>query len=373
MKKVLLVATVQSHIAQFHRPLAELLHTYGYEVHVAARNNLAEKNGMLLDFAEKVYDVPFSRSPKSKENIRAYREMKKILAQEYYDIVHCNTPMGGIVTRLAARKFRKKGTQVFYTAHGFHFYEGAPRKNWLVFYPIEKVFSRITDKLITINLEDYKLASKKFHCPVAHIHGVGVDETRYHPVSETEKAELRETMGFGRDQKIILCIGELLPNKNQSMAIKMMDIVRRKYPDSILLLAGNGPKQADLERLTAKLNLQDHVKWLGYCTCLEKYQQAADLLVSCSKREGLPLNIVEAMLSGNPVVATDNRGHRELIRQGETGYLVAVDDAKMMADKVMELFQDETKCDAIRLKACELTHRYGSVQVKRELEAIYCG
>ena len=114
-----------------------------------------------------------------------------------------------------------------------------------------------------------------------------------------------------------------------------------------------------------------YVKWLGYCTCLEKYQQAADIVVSCSKREGLPLNIVEAMLSGNPVVATDNRGHRELIQQGETGYLVNVDDTVTMADKVTGLFQEETKRNDISLKACDFAYRYGSAQVKRELEAIY--
>ena len=152
MKKVLLTATVQSHICQFHKPLVRFLHKNGYEVHVAAKNNLAEKNGLQLDFVEKVFDVPFSRSPKSKDNIQAYKELKKILEQNDYDIVHCNTPMGGIVTRLAARKSRKKkNTKVYYTAHGFHFYKGSDKKSWTVFYPVEKFFSRYTDLIITIN------------------------------------------------------------------------------------------------------------------------------------------------------------------------------------------------------------------------------
>lgn len=159
-KKVLLVATVQSHIAQFHRPLANLLHEHGYEVHVAAKNNLAEKNGLQIDFADKIHDLPFSRSPKSKDNYYAYKQLKKILDAEKYDVVHCNTPMGGIVTRLAARATRKKGTQVIYTAHGFHFYKGGPLKSWICYYPIEKLFSRLTDILITITHEDYALASK---------------------------------------------------------------------------------------------------------------------------------------------------------------------------------------------------------------------
>ena len=153
-KKVLLVATVQSHICQFHKALVEVLHEQKIEVHVAARDNLAEKNGMKLDFVEKVFNVPFSRSPKSLDNLKAYKQLKRIIDTNGYDVIHCNTPMGGIVTRLAAQKARKNGTTLIYTAHGFHFYEGAPKKNWLVFYPIEKFFSRLTDKLVTITQED---------------------------------------------------------------------------------------------------------------------------------------------------------------------------------------------------------------------------
>ena len=182
-KKILLVATVQSHIAQFHRPLAEVLHAHGYEVHAAVRNNLAEKNGLQLDFVDKVFDVRFSRSPKSKDNITAYNQLKAIVDSGNYEVVHCNTPMGGMIARLATRAARKKGTKLFYTAHGFHFYDGAPKKNWMIFYPIEKFFSRMTDVLITITHEDYKVASEAFHCKVAYIHGVGVSGERYKPVN----------------------------------------------------------------------------------------------------------------------------------------------------------------------------------------------
>ena len=373
IKKVLLTATVQSHICQFHKPLVQMLHEHGCEVHVAARDNLAEKNGLKLDFAEKVYDVPFARSPKSADNLRAYRELKKILQQENYDVIHCNTPMGGIVTRLAARAARKQGAKVFYTAHGFHFYQGAPRKTWLVFYPIELLFSRITDRLITITHEDHALAEKKFHCTVSHIHGVGVDEERYHPAPEEEKANLRQSHGFDPEQKLILCIGELLPNKNQSMAIRMMKTVIEKYPDAVLLLAGNGPKQAELEELIGELGLEKNVRMLGYCTDLEVWQQMADVLVSCSKREGLPLNIVEAMLSGNPAVATKNRGHRELISENKTGYLVDVDDEQNMAQHVMELLANEGLRKTMGAEAARQAKRYGFANVTQELEQIYFG
>lgn len=370
-KKVLLTATVQSHICQFHKPLVEMLHAHGYEVHVAARDNLAEKNGLKLDFVERVYNIPFSRSPKSVDNIKAYRELKHILAAQHYDVVHCNTPMGGIVTRLAAVKSRKAGTQVFYTAHGFHFYEGAPKKNWLVFYPIEKFFSRLTDKLIAINEEDYKLAREKFHCDVERIHGVGVSEDRYHSASAEEQFRLRKELGFTSDQKIILCVGELLPNKNQVMAIHMMQQIVEKFPDAQLLLAGNGPEKEYLEQEIKHCGLQRNINMLGYCTCLEKYQKITDILVACSKREGLPQNLVEAMLTGNPVVASVNRGHRELIHEGVTGFLIAIDDIADMSQKVLMLLSDVELANRIGTAAMSHAREYGFNNVKCELERIY--
>lgn len=370
--KILLTATVQSHIVQFHKPLVEMLHEHNCEVHVAARDNLAEKNGLKLDFAEKVFDVPFSRSPKSKDNIKAYKQLKKIIDEGQYDVIHCNTPMGGIVTRLAARKARKNGTKVFYTAHGFHFYKGAPKKNWIVFYPIEKFFANhYTDKLITITNEDYDLANKKFKCQIERIHGVGVDEKRYFPIQEEEKKQLRLEMGYNENQKLILCIGELLPNKNQQMAIRMMPEILKKYPDAMLLIAGNGPEKNNLENLIAELGLQNNVKLLGYVTNLEDYQHIADMCVSCSRREGLPLNIVEAMMSGTPVVATVNRGHRELITDKKNGYLVSINDNSSMTEKVLTILYDSNIYKSISEKATIKGNEYSKTAVIEELRKVY--
>ena len=368
--KVLLTATVQSHIVQFHKPLVEMLHAHGCEVHVAAKDNLAEKNGLRLDFVEKVYNVPFARSPKSTDNIKAYKQLKKIIDEGRYDVVHCNTPMGGIVTRLAARDARKQGTKVFYTAHGFHFYQGAPKKNWLVFYPIEKFFANhYTDKLITITTEDYKLASQKFRCQVERIHGVGVDEKRYYPVAKEEQLRLREELGFTPAQKILLCVGELLPNKNQKMAIHVMREIAKEYLDAQLLLAGNGPEKENLEAEIKSCGLERNVQLLGYCTYLEKYQRITDVLLACSHREGLPLNLVEAMLTGNPVVASVNRGHKELIRDGENGYLVR--DEAQMARRTLELLKNKELRTDVGNAALQCAREYDIVNVKEELIEIY--
>lgn len=372
-KKILLVATVQSHIAQFHRPLAEVLHVHGYEVHAAARNNLAEKNGLQLDFVDKVFDVRFSRSPKSKDNITAYNQLKAIVDSGNYEVVHCNTPMGGMIARLATRAARKKGTKLFYTAHGFHFYDGAPKKNWMIFYPIEKFFSRMTDVLITITHEDYKVASEAFHCKVAYIHGVGVSGERYKPVTIEEKLAQRRRMGYSQNAKILLCIGELNSNKNQVMAIRMMHKVVAKYPEAMLLLAGNGPKQKFLEQLIKQEELERNVKMIGYVTNLQDYQHIIDVQISCSLREGLPLNIVESMLSGNPVVAGLNRGHRELIQDGINGYIVDPNDYEAMSERVLNLLDNNDLRKRIVQNAIIFAQDFTFTSVKKELEEIYFG
>lgn len=368
-KKVLITATVQSHICQFQKPLAKLLQENGYEVHIAARNNLAEKNGLKLEYVDKVFDIPFDRSPFSKRNITAYKELSKVLCENQYDIIHCNTPMGGVVTRLAANKYRKQGiTKVFYTAHGFHFYNGAPIKNWLIYYPIEKTMSRITDKLVTITTEDYNLATKKFHSDVYRIHGVGANSNKFYIMSDEEKQKLRQESGFSSSDKIVLNVGELLPNKNQKTAILAMKKVVQAIPDAKLLIAGNGSEHDNLVELINSNNLQDNVQMLGYTTQLFKYMNICDMLVACSFREGLPLNLMEAMLCGKPIVASKNRGHRELIQDGVNGFLVDVQDVDAYASNIITILSDSKDYTHI---AHQCVQPFTDKSVISELKSLY--
>ena len=371
MKKVLLVATVQSHICQFHKPLVKLLHENGVEVHVAAHDNLAVKNGLKLDFVEKVFDLPFERSPFSPKNLKAKKQLKKIIDENEYDVVHCNTPVGGIMTRLAAKDARKKGTKVFYTAHGFHFYKGASKKNWLIYYPIEKYFATKTDKLITITTEDYALASEKFKTNVCYMHGVGANNEKYKVLTAEEKSALRKAQGYSDDDIIFLCTGELNANKNQSTAIDAFEMVHNKYPNTKLLLAGNGPTD---EMLKAKINekgLEGKVIMLGYRTDLEIFTGLCDIVVSASFREGMPLNIMEGMICEKPIVASNNRGHRELIAVGETGYIVDAHDANAFADKMEEFAKDETKRIEFGKRGSERIRPWCMDSIVEELREIY--
>lgn len=367
--KALFVATVQSHIAQFHLKAIELLKENGYEVHVAARNNLAEKNGLQLKNVDKVFDVPFQRSPFSPDNISAYRQLKKIISNVKYDIIHCNTPVGGILTRMAARK---QDGKVLYTAHGFHFYKGAPLLNWMIYYPIEKVMAYLTDKLITITEEDYCLAKAKFKCPVYRIHGVGINTEKYKDVVARECQEMRK-LGNLDDKIVILCTGELNKNKNQRTLIIAMQAVLKEIPNAVLLLAGNGPEKDNLNHLIENLKLGGHVRLIGYHTDLQKYVHMCDIVASASFREGLPLNIAEGMFCSKPVVASNNRGHHELVADGKNGYLVKAEDSAGFAEKLIYLCRHSEKRTDMGSTGYQKSVPYWDVNVLKELKEIYWG
>lgn len=369
--KILFVATVQSHICQFHLSIMDMLQQNGYEVHVAARNNLAEKNGLSMKYADKVFDIPFERSPFNTKNIGAYKQLKKIMKDEKYDIVHCHTPVGGILARLAGRKFRKDGLRMIYTAHGFHFYNGAPKKNWIIYYPIEKFMSRYTDDLITITEEDYKLArDRNFKGNIHHVHGVGVNTDKFVKLSEEDRQKLRLDNGY-TDEFIILCTGELNKNKNQAKLIKAMKEVVKKHPEAKLLLAGNGPEHDNLVKLIEDLNLGDNVELLGYRTDIQDYVNICDLVVSASYREGLPLNIMEAMICGKPVIASDNRGHRELIKNNKNGKLIKLDNNNGFENSINSLIENKKIANYLCKNALEMIKPFSVENIKEELIKIY--
>lgn len=348
--KILYVATVLSHICQFHLPYLRMLKEQGHEIHVAAHDNLAVKNGLQLRYADRHIEIPFERSPFDRRNIRAYRLLKELIDRENYDLIVCNTPVGGVLTRLAAKKARKRGTKVVYIAHGFHFFKGAPFKNWLLYYPLEKHLSRLCDMVITINEEDYQLAKRCFPGRVERIHGIGVDGDRFHPVSEEEQQALRRAEGLSEKDYVVLCTGELNENKNQKTLIAAAALLKDRIPNLAVLLAGNGPKEQELRKQIRELGLEESVRLLGYRTDLEHIVPAVDAVVSCSRREGLPLNIVEAMLCEKPIVASTNRGHRELVTDGASGFLLPPDDPAGFADALEALSKD-----------AELGRKYGMV------------
>lgn len=335
MKKVLFTATVDSHILQFHIPYLKMFKEKGYEVHVAT-NGTEE-----IPYCDVKHVVSFERSPIKINNLKAIKDLKEIIDEEKFNIIHCHTPMGSVVTRIAAKKARKKGTRVIYTAHGFHFFKGAPLINWLIFYPIEKYLSKYTDCLITINQEDYELAKRKFKkCKqIELVHGVGIDESKFDfEMSEKEKHELRESLGLKDNDFVLIQVGELNKNKNQIMSINAMKELVKEKSNIHLLLVGQGELEDFYKKKIKEYNLQKNIHMLGYRNDIPKLLKISNVLLSLSYREGLPVNVIEGMISGLPIIATDCRGNRDLI-----GKCIKINDMIKLKKVILEKLNIKSK------------------------------
>ncbi|MEE0980929.1 MAG: glycosyltransferase family 4 protein [Acutalibacteraceae bacterium] len=366
MKKILFVATITEHFYYFHLPYLKMFHDLGWQVDVASHGDVE------LPFCDNRYEIPIKRSPADKDNLKAYFMLKKIIKNNYYDIVHCHTPMGGILARLASFSQRKNGTKVLYTAHGFHFYEGAPKANWMVYFPIEFVMSMITDCLITINDEDYKCAKKNLKAKkVAKVNGVGYNSDRYFPVSKEEKFSLREKLGYKKNEKLLIYVAEMNLNKNQAMLIRALNEVLKTHKNVRLIIAGADNFNGEYPRLAKELGIEANVDFLGHREDIDDLLHASDIAVGSSYREGLPVNVMEALACGLPVVLSDNRGHRVLGVNGENGYIININDYKTMAQRICEILEDDVLYERLSDNAIKLIKPFSKESVLLELKEIY--
>ena len=342
MKKALILASVASMIEQFNMGNIKVLQELRYEVHVATnfidsgtitRERAEELKNKLKDLNVKYYQIDFDRNVLSTKNIQAYKQVKKLISENKYNIIHIHSPIGGVCGRLAAKKERKNGTKVIYTAHGFHFFKGAPAKNWLIYYPVEKWLSKYTDCLITINEEDYNLAKKKFKAKnVEYVPGIGVDENKFNfEMSREERNELRKSLGIDEDDFVFIQVGELNNNKNQIMTIGAMKELAKENNKIKLLLVGIGDLKEYYENKIKEYNLEKSVFLLGYRKDVPKLLKISNVLISTSKREGLPVNILEAMFAGLPIIATNCRGNRDLVPDNN---LVEIDNVEQLKNKM---------------------------------------
>lgn len=374
MGKRILVTSTDLMMIQFLVPHVINLSENGFEVEIACSvvgNRIEEVRQKLKGYVNAIHLVRLVRSPASPTNFKGYKDMKKVINSGNYDIIWTNEPVMGLTTRLAARKARKNGTKVFYMVHGFHFYKGAPKLNWLVFYPIEKFMAGFCDKLITINNEDYELASKKFHCDVARIHGIGVSAECYHTISRDEKIQRLSAEGMSGDEFIVLCTGELNENKDQKTLIAATAKLKNKIPNLIVFLAGKGVLEEQLKAQVLELDLNGVVKFLGYRKDLFLLTPAVNMVVSCSHREGMPRNILEAMLCKKPVVATENRGHNELVDNDITGYLIKPGDSDTLAQKIYKIYSSKDDAVTMGNMGFKKVQSYITSSVQNEFKNIF--
>ena len=361
IKKVLFVATVTGHIKAFHLPYLKQFKEWGLEVHVAT---LGQDT---IPYCDVKHDVPFRRSPFSISNLKAYFLLKRIIKKESFDIIHCHTPMGGMLGRLCGKSQRKKGTRIIYTAHGFHFYKGAPLLNWLLYYPIEIWLSRYTDTLITINREDYELAKRKMRAKdIRYVPGVGVDTER--SLINSREA-IRQKLGIPGGIILAFSAGELSPRKNHETAIRA--IAKTNNPLIHYYIAGEGELEDYLQGLVHELNLTERVRFLGQVTNVNEWCASADIFLFPSKQEGLPVALMEAMATGLPCVVSNIRGNTDLIEPGKGGYLCATTDTNEFSRLIIDIINNPDLAKSMGEVNLNTIKKFEASVVMDEMTQIY--
>lgn len=373
MKKVLFVATVvKTHIMEFHIPYLRMFKDMGWETAVAAKNDYENPADCRIPHCDTYYNIGFERLPWKAANFKAYRELKKIIDDGAYDIIHCHTPVGAMITRLAAAKARKKGTKVIYTAHGFHFFKGAPLVNWLMYYPAEWLLAHLTDVLVTINKEDYAFARKHIHTKrIEYVPGVGVDTAKFHG-NGADRAEKRRELGFGEEDFLILTVAEMTKNKNHSTVVKALSLLKNcpGYANMKYLIVGRGEQKEALEAEAEQLGVRDHVEFLGYRHDVPELCRCSDMFAFMSFREGMPVALMEAMSCGLPAVCSKIRGNTDLIDDGENG-VFAENNPKAVADAIAALYRDPERRSALGSAAAQKVSQFDAENVHRMMKEIY--
>ncbi|MBQ9784235.1 MAG: glycosyltransferase family 4 protein [Clostridia bacterium] len=372
MKKILFVSNISKRINTFSAAAITAAHSTDLSFHYAANWSQAPEGQIAAD--EQAYNihinnVAINRSPFSRSNIKAYRQIVELIKREKIDYIHCNTPVGGLLGRLAGKKCKVE--KVIYQVHGFHFYKGAPRKHWLLYYPIEKWLARKTDAIVTINTEDYAAAQKlklKKGGKVYFVHGVGIDSAAF-ASEHISNGAVRRELGIAESDLMLISAGELNQNKNNKVILTAMAKTAAKNIHYVL--CGVGPLREELEALAKNLGIANRVHFLGYRTDIPVLYSEADAFVMPSYREGLSRSMMEAMASGLPCLASRIRGNVDLIEDGKGGYLCPATDDAAFADALTKLASNSELRAEMRAYNLEKIKEYDISVVEKEIEAIY--
>ena len=369
MKKILFIATVvKTHINTFHLPYIKMFKECGYKTVVAAKNDY--EDGMVsIPDCDLYIDIPFNRNPFSASNVKAYKMLKAVIDNGDFDIIECNTPVGSVIGRLAARDARKKGTKVIYIAHGFHFFRGGSKLAWLIFYPVERLLAHMTDVLVTINREDYERASKKFKAKqIVHIDGIGVDLERIES-TPSDRSKVRREFGIGENDIVVISVGELIRRKNFETALRSIERLSKEKVQYII--AGSGVLDGELRDLVKQLGISGQVHFVGFRSDVFELLKASDIFLFPSYQEGLPLALMEAMAAGLPAVVSNIRGNRDLIAPGKGGFLYSANDADGFAEGIKTLIADPALRRKMGSYNKEQIKKYDIKIIKEELSRIY--
>ncbi len=380
-KTVLIVANAASMVRLFNEDNIQILLDEGYRVHIACnfeKNNTFPQERVeecIKEWTERgfvLHQFPTDRSPFSLNNLKAYFVLRKLLKEKHFDLIHCHAPISSAICRLVANKYRKKGTKIMYTAHGFHFFKGAPFINWLIYFPIEWICSFFTDIQVTINAEDFAFAKKHLHAKnFYYTPGVGVDTNKFSKnfSALSNKEEVRASLGIPYDSALLISVGELIKRKNHCVMIEALSKIENEKVHYIIV--GQGGKKDELEELARTFGVSDRVHLLGFRSDVCELCCASDIFCFPSLQEGLPVALMEAMSVGLPCVASNIRGNEDLIEDGENGFLCDCTDVNAFADKISILVEDEMLRTKFGALSAEKVKNFSIENVNEHMKRIY--
>ena len=370
MKKILFFATIHKHFLAFHIPYIKWFKDHGYEVHVAANG----MEGVPVPYADNQFEICIERNPFKLANITAWKQLKKLIEDEHYEMVTCHTAMGGVIGRLAGKDARKKwGLKMLYTAHGFHFFKGAPKKYWMMYYPMEKFLSRYTDAIITINQGDYDMVNthgfkNKY---TFKIPGIGINTERLILADEDMKQNLRKEYGYKQDEFLMIYIAEYIPRKNHKFLIDTLPDLIKIAPKAKYLFAGKGRDMELTKQYAIDKGVAGHIDFLGFRKDIGQLIALSDIGVSASKQEGLGLNLAEEMFAGKPVVASMDRGHKEMIIHSDNGFLFEQGNKDQYLASVASLYGNKENIQKMGARAYETIQKFKLDSSLKSMEEIY--
>jgi glycosyltransferase involved in cell wall biosynthesis len=383
--KALILASVASMIDQFNMQNIQILLNKGYDVDVACNfyvgNNSSKERikQLLIELAEigvNAFQIDFERNVFNvSADLMSLKQVEKVICNQAkainagrpienteYTMIHSHSPIGGIVGRIVAKRH---GIKSIYTAHGFHFYQGGKKKNWLMFYPIEFIFSCITDVLITINNEDYQLAKKKFKAKqVFRVPGIGLNIKKFQ-LSDFDRVAYRKKLGVNPDDYLILSVGELNDNKNHVLVMRAVAEMRDssvKY-----FMAGIGENKERYEKLIKKLGLEKQVYLLGFRSDIAELNYCADIFAFPSIREGLGMAALEALACGTPICGMNTRGINEYVLDDKTGFLFENNVNSCKA----ALIKARGKKDKMRNCCLKMANKYSCEETNKIMNVVY--
>lgn len=346
--KALIVSSVYGFLSKFERQNVELLEAMNIEVHYASnlKNVVYEDDEDVVSELGVIYqDIPITQSLADiGANLKAIIALRKLIKAENINIIHCHTPTGGLVARMACLGL--KDVYLIYTAHGFHFYNGASRLRNSIYYLAEYFMSRNTNAIVTINHEDETAARTMCADTVYRIPGEGVDANYYSLTEEDDKLKERQKLGIKKDDFFIISVGEVRKNKNQKKIIETIRYFKERGIEEFNIvygIIGSGSQERALKRYVKRHHLEDNVRFYGYEVDTRRFLRAADVMAFPSIREGLGMAPLEAMFTGLPVIASSNRGSKEYIKDKKNGLLVREDTVAAYAEAISKMYSYKLK------------------------------